>query len=433
MNISDIIESQYKPFSYYVIESRAIPKIADGLKPVERRSLWAAKKVASKEWCKVSKLAGSTMSNHPHGNASIEASISSMAQQFAGANNVTFFDGKGTFGSKITGSGNGIASARYVSVKLSDNFYKYFDIDSDLIPLIPNYDETDKEPDYFLPIIPAVLLNPITGIAVGFACEILPRNIDEVKKAQIAYLQGKKLHSLTPYYEGFQGEIFKNAEGGWASKGCWQVSGTKLHISELPIGYTRESFVGLLDKLDERGIIKDYTDNCKDGFNFDIILTQPLTEEDLIYKFKLTNNLNENITLIGFNNEVLEKISDIEVIERFTKWRFSFYLERYKNKLEITSDELELKKAILMVIEKGLFKKFPNQPKKDIIKTLQDENVKKDHIIKIMQLPIFRFGKDEVDKLKDQIKELEKNTKEYEELVGSEDKRKLVYINELKK
>ena len=297
MNISDIIESQYKPFSYYVIESRAIPKIADGLKPVERRSLWAAKKVASKEWCKVSKLAGSTMSNHPHGNASIEASISSMAQQFAGANNVTFFDGKGTFGSKITGSGNGIASARYVSVKLSDNFYKYFDVDSDLIPLVPNYDETDKEPDYFLPIIPAVLLNPITGIAVGFACEILPRNIDEVKKAQIAYLQGKKLHSLTPYYEGFQGEIFKNTEGGWASKGCWQVSGTKLHISELPIGYTRESYVDLLDTLDERGIVKNYTDNCKDGFNFDIVLTQPLTEEDLIYKFKLTNNLNENITL----------------------------------------------------------------------------------------------------------------------------------------
>jgi len=433
MKISDIIESQYKPFSYYVIESRAIPKIADGLKPVERRSLWAAKKVASKEWCKVSKLAGSTMSNHPHGNVSIEASISSMAQQFTGANNVTFFDGKGTFGSKITGSGNGIASARYVSVKLSDNFYKYFDVDSDLIPLIPNYDETDKEPDYFLPIIPAVLLNPITGIAVGFACEILPRNIDEVKKAQIAYLQGKKLQSLTPYYEGFLGEIFKNAEGGWASKGCWQVSGTKLHISELPIGYTRESFVGLLDKLDERGTIKDYTDNCKDGFNFDIVLTQPLTEEDLVYKFKLTNNLNENITLIGFNNEVLEKISDVEVIERFTKWRFSFYLERYKNKLKITSDELELKKAILMVIEKGLFKKFPNQQKKEIIKTLQDENIKKDHLIKIMQLPIFRFGKDEVDKLKDQIKELEKNTKEYDELVGSEDKRKLVYINELKK
>ena len=432
MKISDIIENQYKPFSYYVIESRAIPKLSDGLKPVERRSLWAAKKIATKEFCKVSKLAGATMSNHPHGNVSIEDAISSMAQNFTNANNVPFFEGKGTFGSRLSGPGCGYASARYIAVKLSDNFYKYFDVDSELIPFIPNYDETDNEPNHFLPIVPAILLNPTSGIAVGFACEILPRNIDEVKKAQIDILQGKKIHSLTPYYKGFKGEIYKNAEGGWASKGCWKLEGTKLHISELPIGFNRETFVNILDKLDERGIIKDYIDNCQNDFNFDIILTQTLTEEDLIYKFKLCNNLNENITLIGFNNEVLEKISDVEVIEKFTNWRFSFYLERYKRKLSVTLDELLLKKAILMVIEKGIFKKFPNQSKKEIIKTLQAENIQKEHIIKIMQLPIYKFGKDEVDKLKDQIAELEKDRKEYDELVKDENKRKDIYIKELK-
>ena len=190
MKISDLIENQYKPFSYYVIESRAIPKLSDGLKPVERRSLWAAKKVANREWCKVSKLAGATMSNHPHGNVSIECTISSMAQNFVAANNVPFFDGKGTFGSRLTGPGDGYASARYVAVKLSENFYKYFDVDSDLIPFVPNYDETDKEPDHFLPIVPAILLNPTSGIAVGFSCDILPRKIDDVKKAQIDFVQG---------------------------------------------------------------------------------------------------------------------------------------------------------------------------------------------------------------------------------------------------
>ena len=85
-----------------------------------------------------------------------------------------------------------------------------------------------------------------------------------------------------------------------------------------------------------------------------------------------------------------------------------------------------------MVIEKGIFKKFPNQNKKEIIKTLQAENIQKDHIIKIMQLPIYKFGKDEVDKLKDQIAELEKDRKEYEELVKDENKRKDIYIKELK-
>ena len=135
---------------------------------------------------------------------------------------------------------------------------------------------------------------------------------------------------------------------------------------------------------------------------------------------------------LALQNEVLEKISDIEVIEKFTKWRFSFYIERYKFKLEATSNELELKRAILLVIEKGLFKKFPNQNKKEIIKVLQGENIIKDHIIKIMQLPIYKFGKDEVDKLKEQIEELEKNKKEFDELVNNEDMRKNQYIKELK-
>jgi DNA gyrase subunit A len=432
MKISEIIENQYKPFSYYVIESRAIPKIFDGLKPVERRSLWAAKKVAAKEWCKVSKLSGATMSNHPHGNKSIDDTISSMAQNFTGANNITFFDGKGTFGSRLTGPGKGFASARYVAVKLSNDFYKYFDIDSDLIPLVPNYDETDKEPDHFLPLVPAVLLNPTTGIAVGFSCEILPRNIEEIKKAQINFLQGKKINSLTPYYEGYKGEIYKNVEGGWSSRGKWEIKGNKLHISELPIGYNRENFINILDTLEEKGIIKDYTDNCKDGFDFDIVLSGSLTDDEIVTKFKLSNNLNENITLIGFNNQVLEKISDIDVIEKFTKWRFSFYLERYKRKLSSNIDELELKRATLLVIEKGIFKKFPNQQKKEIIATLQAESIKKDHIIKIMQLPIYKFGKEEVEKLKEQISSLEKDKKEFEELVNDENKRKEVYIKELK-
>lgn len=434
MQVNEIIQTQYKDFCLYVVESRALPKLSDGLKPVERRSLWSAKKVA-KDWCKVSKLAGVTMSNHPHGNVSIENCISSMAQDFAGSNNVPFFEGDGSFGSRLTGPGNGCASARYISVRLSDNFYKYFDVDSDLIECVPNYDETDKEPENFLPIVPAVLLNPTSGIAVGFACNILPRNIEEVKKAQIDYLQGKKIKSLKPYYEGFTGQIVKNAEGGWASKGIWQKNGKKLLITELPIGYDRESFVNLLDKLEEKEnpILSDYVDNCRDSFNFEITLTQDLSDEDINLKFKLTTNLNENITVIGFKNKVLEKLTDVQVIEQFTEWRFGFYLERFKKKNEFNEDELEFKKSLLKVIEKGLFKKFPTQKKAEIIKSLQEEKIKNPHIVRVMQVPIYRFGKDEVAKLEEQIAELEKNKKEFESLIKSEDKRRDYYIEELKK
>jgi DNA gyrase/topoisomerase IV subunit A len=434
MKLDDIIQKQYKDFCLYVIESRALPRLSDGLKPVERRSLYAGKKVA-KEWCKVSKLAGATMSNHPHGNVSIENCISSMAQEFASANNVPFFEGDGTFGTRLSGPGQGCASARYIQVRLSENFYKYFDVDPDLVEMVPNYDETEKEPHTFLPIVPSVLLNPTSGIAVGFACNILPRNIDEVKKAQIEFLNGKKIKSLKPYFKGFKGQVVKNADGEWATKGIWQKTGKKLMITELPIGFTRENYINVLDKLEEREkpLITNYIDNCRDDFNFEITLAEDMTDDEISDKFKLVVNLNENITLIGFNNKVLEKLTDVQVIEQFTEWRFKFYLERFKRKFEINEDELEFKKSLLKVIEKGLFKKFPNQKKAEIIKILQDEKIKNPHIVKVMQVPIYRFGKDEVEKLEEQIKELEKNKKELEVLIKSEDKRREVYIEELKK
>jgi DNA gyrase/topoisomerase IV subunit A len=158
-----------------------------------------------------------------------------------------------------------------------------------------------------------------------------------------------------------------------------------------------------------------------------------MTDEEINSIFKLTSNLNENITLIGFNNKVLERLTDVQVIEQFTEWRFGFYLQRFTKKLEVVDEELEFKKALLKVITSGLFKKFPGQKKNEIIQVLKDEKIKNPHIVRIMKTPIYCFGKDEVEKLEAQIKELEKNKKELEVLVKSEDKRRDVYIEELKK
>lgn len=434
MKITDIIETQYKEFSHYVIESRAIPRLSDGLKPVQRRSLWSAKKIA-KDWTKVSKLAGATMSNHPHGNVSIEDSISGMAQKFAGANNVIFFDPDGTFGSRITGAGKGISSARYVSVKLSDSFHEMFDVDSDLVKMIPNYDETDTEPLSFLPVVPTILVNPSSGIAVGFACNILPRNIEEIKKSQIAHLEGKKIKPMVPYYDGFKGRIEKSVDTEqWNCYGCFtRINDNTIKITELPIGLNRESYVIHLDKLEEKEVIKEYEDYSKDQFEFIVKLKEPIkSDEELITKFKLMMTLNENITLIGFNDEVKERMSDVDVIREFTDWRFSFYLNRYTKLLSKNNDELEFKKALMLVITKGLFKKFPSQSKREIFQSLQDENIIKSHIDRILQIPIYKFSREEVETLKEQIKELEKLEKEYNVLIKSEDKRKEVYIKELK-
>ena len=430
MGITEVIEEQYKPYAKYVVESRAIPRLSDGLKPVQRRVLWVGKRGA-KDLVKVAKLGGATTSLHPHGNTAIEDTISNMAQNFTGTNNIPWFEGKGQFGSRLTGPGKGIASARYVAVKLSQNFNAIFEHDTDLIKMIPNYDETESEPQSFLPIVPPVLLNPIQGIAVGFACNILPRDIEEVKKAQINYLLGKNIKSMKPYYKGFKGEIVASEkEGQWITSGVWELKGNTLHITELPIGTNRESFVSHLDKLEERDIISGYHDNCKEDFDFLIKLKKK--DIDIETTFKLKANLNENITLIGFNDEVLERLTDVEVIQKFTDWRFSFYLQRFEKLLEHTDDELEFRKALLLVIKKGLFKTFPSQTRKEIVENLRKHSIKDDHIKRILQIPIYRFGKEEVVKLENEVKDLEMNKKEYTSLVKSEEKRKDFYVKEIK-
>lgn len=436
MKISEIVEEQYKPFCHYVIESRALPKISDGLKPVQRRSLWVGKKIA-KDFTKVAKLAGYAMSLHPHGNTSIEDAIGSMTQHFAGTNNIPFFHGKGQFGERINGPGKGISSARYVAVKLSENFHNIFSVDADLINMVPNYDETDQEPDCFLPLVPTVLLNPIQGIAVGFACNILPRKLADIKKLQIAYLQNKSIDrkKLIPHYEGFTGSIIKGDEPDkWICEGVFErVSANVIRITEIPIGTNREQYVSLLDKLEESEYIKSYQDNCRGDFDFTISLNTQSDDEEIIKKFKLRTNLNENITLINFDGtSVLERLKDIDVIKKFTDWRFGFYLKRFKKLLSETDDELEFKKALLLVITKGLFKKFPSQKRTEIVSDLKTYNIKDKHITRILQIPIYRFGKDEVDKLKEEIKALQADQKEYNSLVKDKKKRIDYYIKEIK-
>lgn len=431
ISIKDILNTQYKEYSYYVLESRAIPSVIDGLKPVVRRGLWCGTKMA-KDWVKVSKLAGSTMSLHPHGNTSIESAISGLAQDFASANNICWFEGKGAFGSRITGPGNGIGAARYVSVKLSESFYDILDVDRGLITMVPNYDDTDQEPKYFLPLVPAVLLNPTQGIAVGYACNILPRKLSDIVHCQVQHLQGKGFREPKPYYEGFKGEISKTSDNTWTSTGVFERKGKKkIIITDLPIGQTRESYIRVLDALEDRDVITSFTDDCTDEFLFTINLKTEMTDEEIVEKFKLTSNLNENINVIGFDGKI-RSMTVTEIIKEFTDFRFGFYLKRFKKQFNELKDQFEYERDLLKVIQKGLFKKFPDLKKDEIKKLLLDNDIQDKNITRIVNTPIYKFGKDEIETLKKKLLELKKKLENLVKLCKDENLRKDEYLKELK-
>lgn len=433
ITIPEIIDTQYKQYSLYVVEQRAIPYIMDGLKPVQRRALWTALNSFKNEKVKVVKLAGSTLSLHPHGSTAVEEAISNMAQKFCAANNEVYFDGYGAFGSKIVGPGNGIGAARYVSVKLSDTFNKILSHDQDLIKFKPSYDDMDKEPVCFLPLIPNILLNPTQGIAVGFACNILPRKKEDIIHCQLNYLNGKDFHEPKVFYEGFKGTINKIDSTTWESVGVFERKGNKLIISELPIGFTREKYISILDTLEEKSIITSYVDECTSEFLFSINMKSDLnlTDVEIVDKFKLKNTLNENLNVIYFDGKV-KKMDVKQIIKDFTDYRFAFYLNRYKKQAMENKQEFDFKKDLLKVITTGLFKKFPDLNKKEIEKLLVESEIQEKNIQRIIQVPIYRFGKDEVDKLKAELQDIKSKLELLIKLCKDEDLRKTEYVKELK-
>jgi len=432
ITVNNLLDTQYKAFSFYTLEFRALPYLSDGLKPVARRSIWIANKLAKAEYVKVAKLAGAVLSIHPHGSTSVEDCISGMAQDFCGANNVNYFHGKGAFGSKIAGPGNAIGAARYVSVKLSENFHKIMGRDFDLVKTKPGYDDSEVEPVSFLPIVPTVLLNPLQGIAVGFACTILPRKLEDVIHCQLAHLSGKGFREPDVHYEGFKGTVTKTGDNSWETRGVFTRTGRKLTITELPIGYTRESYIRVLDALEEKEIISSYTDDCTSDFLFSVNIKAELkTDEEIYEKFKLIGSLSENITLIDFNGKV-RKMTVTEIIKEFTDVRFKIYFERFKKEFMDNRDEFEFKRDLLKVIKKGLFKKFPDLKKNEIADLLIENEIKEKNIARIIQTPIYRFGKDEVDRLEEELQKLKTLIEYLVTLCKDEELRKVEYVKELK-
>jgi DNA topoisomerase-2 len=435
--IENLLDKNYREYSMYVIYSRAIPSICDGLKLVQKRALWTAKENA-KDFTNVNTLSGIAVRLHPHGDGSISSAIGGLAQDFAGANNYPLFTGKGAFGSRLSGPGNGIGAARYVKVKISDAAKKLLLADVELINLIPNYDGDYTECENFLPIVPIALLNGVTGVAVGFATEIQPYNIDVLIKLQQKVLAGEKLTEKDiplPWFRGFKGKVYKDSEGTVKCRGVYKLdSKTDLVITELPIGWNREQYKKFLDDLEERGSIRSARNDSKDGFLFRVKLprSSDFDDETILKTFKLEANLNQNLNLIDTRGKLKTYNNVCEIIEEFTNWRVAYYKKRYellsKNLNDVISYNRELLKFIKFVIDTDYIKRMSAGTKATLVKDL-DGRFK--FVDKLVGSPIYYFNKEKIDELKKLIEKDEKQIDDWASIIGSTVKQKHIYQKEL--
>lgn len=382
----------------------------DGLKPSQRKILYTAIKVATRSRIKTASLSGSVIQGaaYHHGDASLNAAINMMVQDFN--NNLPLLRGHGSFGSRLVPES---AAARYTFVELSDNFEKYF-ADNAILP--ESIDPEDPEPRHYLPIIPWVLVNGISGIAVGFATEIQPRNPELLAEICVAYLKGRNIDniSIPPHYKSFGGIIKKESDGRWWCYGTYSRKNTKLSITEVPLGFDREKYVSLLDKLIDAGKIVGYEDRCdKNGFNFLVTLRRStqLTDKQIIATFKLAKALNENLTVINENGDLEVFDSVNEIVKRFVDFRLTYYYKRfdyYIRRDESKRDSIAEKIRFVNEVLDGTISL--RDKRRSVLRSYLLKH-KYTEVDTLMSMPIYSLTIDEIAKLKKHKKELDKAIK----------------------
>ena len=369
MNISyeDFINKELIHFSKYDCD-RSIPNLMDGLKISLRKILFSAFKKNLVNEIKVAQFSGyvSEHSGYHHGEASLNAAIVGMAQNFVGSNNINLFMPNGQFGSRLKG-GDDSASERYIFTQLNKLTRTLFPSCDDNVLSYLNDDGLLVEPIYYAPIIPMVLVNGSKGIGTGFSTDIMcydPIKIIQYLKNKLALVDAT--FEFIPYYDGFKGLISKISDEKFLIKGVYEKVGIdKIRVTELPVGYWTEDFKELLENLIEPGqdkegkkitpIVKDYDDMSRDtNVDFTITFAKGKLEElesnkgdyncNGLEKFlKLyTTNTTTNMHLFDADDTLqkYEKISDI--IDAYYEVRLKLYQTRKDYMINAIERELVL-------------------------------------------------------------------------------------------
>ena len=239
-------------FSKYDCD-RSIPNLMDGLKISLRKILFSAIKKNLKTEIKVAQFSGyvSEHSGYHHGEASLNAAIVGMAQNFVGSNNINLFEPNGQFGTRLQG-GRDSASERYIFTQLNKLARLIYRNEDDAILTYLDDDGQSVEPIYYVPIIPMVLVNGTKGIGTGFSTDIMCYNPSQI----IAYIKHKvagasastSAPTIEPFYKNFKGTIRRVSDTKYLLKGCYTIlDDKKVRITELPVGTWTDDYKKFLE------------------------------------------------------------------------------------------------------------------------------------------------------------------------------------------
>lgn len=406
--VSDFFDNELRDYALYTVENRAIPSLIDGFKPSQRKIAHTANQVwktGKEKPMKVFQLGGLAASMTMFHHGSLDGTIIGMTQSFK--NSMPIFQGVGQFGSLRSPEAG---APRYVGVKFNENFrllYKDFDLVKEL------EEEGEKiEPKFFLPIVPTVLLNGGSGIAVGFATNILNRNPADLIKACLAVLKGKKCPEVKPWISGFSGTFLRvpDAPKSWTIHGKFSVKNTStVEITEIPPSFTYEKYEAHLENLIQKGTLVSYDDHSAETSHYVLkfrraVLSQLIKRKRLPTILKMQERVGENYTTLDEKGCLKIFNSPEEIIEYFVNFRLIYYNERKKRTIQRLEKELLVanfrKKFIEEILAGSIV--INNKPKKEIEKTLVTKEYKKSNgsYDYLLTMPIYSLTKEKSAELR---------------------------------
>ena len=482
---SEIMQKSYIDYAMSVIIARALPDVRDGLKPVQRRTLYDMYELGiryDRPYRKCARIVGDTMGKyHPHGDSSIYEALVVMAQEFK--KGLPLVDGHGNFGSI---EGDGAAAMRYTEARLQKITQEVYlsDMDKQVVDFLPNFDETEKEPEVLPVKIPNLLVNGADGIAVGMATSIPPHNLGEVIDAVIAYMKNNEItvRELMEYIKGPDFptggivvnkddllSIYETGTGKIKIRGKVEVEKGKngkslLVITEIPytmIGANIGKFLNDVAALSESKKTTDIVDianqSSKEGIRIVIELKKGADVENLknmLYKkTRLEDTFGVNMLAVADGKP--ETLSLKQIIEHHVDFQFDIATRKYTSLLAKERENQEVQEGLIkacdvidLIIEILRGSKSREQVKKCLIygetegihfKTKTSERqAKKLHFTErqataILDMRLYKLIGLEIETLVAEHEETMKKIALYEDILNNYSSMSKVIIKELQK
>ena len=421
------VNRSFLDYASYVIRDRAIPHLADGLKPVQRRILWALHRIDDGRFMKVANVTGETMKYHPHGNASIDDALVVLT------NKRYLIEGQGNFGNIFTG--DPAAAPRYIECRLTE-LARAEIFNDEITELVPSYDGRNKEPVTLPSKLPLLLMLGTEGIAVGMTSRILPHNFPELLEAQIAILKKQPFKCLPDFQTGglMDARGYKDGTGEIKVRAKIKTKDeSTVLIKEIPPTTTTESLMGSIEDASRKGKIKIKSVNDFTAEEVEIEVKAPsgVSAEQLVdalYAFTDCEvTIASRIVVIKDNRPVEMTVSDVlrentsqlvDILKRelqlkeaklqdelhFRTLERIFIEERIYKKIE----QCKTNEAVLAAVHEG-FKPF----RKQLLRELTDADIDRLLQVRIRRISLFDINKhrEEMEQVKADLDETRKNLK----------------------